>query len=186
MFRAECKAGTALGQNACALLARGELIPDAVVNEMVAARVAAADCAAGFLLDGYPRTVRQASWFSGLVAERGLEEPVVVHIDVPDEPLVRRLSARRQCPTCHRIYNLLSQPPAADGVCDADRNGLITRDDDREFVIRDRLRAYAEQTNPVLDWYGESRVVRVDGTQAVENVSADIEELLRRPLVRSA
>jgi len=186
MFRAECQSGTALGRRAKALLACGKLIGDDIVNEMVASRTGATDCAGGFLLDGYPRTVRQAAYFSDLLRERDLPEPVVFHIDVPDELLVRRLGARRQCPNCHKIYNLLSQPPAVHGRCDGDGTALITRDDDQECIIRDRLRAYAEQTDPVLGYYGHSNVIRVDGTLPVSDVAAAIDEALVRPLVRSS
>lgn len=186
MFRAECQAGTALGRRARSLLARGELISDDIVNQMVAGRTAAADCLNGFLLDGYPRTVGQAAYFAELLRERGFAEPVVIHIDVPHEMLVSRLAARRQCPTCHRIYNLLSQPPLFDGRCDGDGAVLVTRDDDQESVIRERLRAYAEQTGPVLDWYGRSRVVRVDGTLPACEVASAIGDVLTRPFVRTS
>jgi adenylate kinase len=178
MFRAECLAGTALGNRARALLARGELVGDEIVNAMVADRIARPDCAGGFLLDGYPRTVAQARYFSGLLRQRELPEPLVIHLDVPAESLVRRLTARRQCPQCHRIYNLLSQPPIAVGVCDADGTALVTREDDRESVIRDRLRAYHDQTGPVLEWYGPSHVQRVDGSLPAVEVTAAIEAAL--------
>jgi adenylate kinase len=185
MFRAECQTGTALGRRAKALLACGQLISDDIVNEMVASRTDAPDCARGYLLDGYPRTVGQATYFSGVLRERDLPDPVVIHIDVRDELLVRRLAARRQCPKCHKIYNLLSQPPALDSRCDGDGSVLITRDDDQESIIRDRLRAYADQTGPVLDYYGHSRVLRVDGTLPVSGVAVAIDDALARPMVRS-
>src|SRR6185312_12227720 len=123
-----------------------------MVNAMVAERIARADCAAGFLLDGYPRTVAQARYFDEVLRSRRLAEPLVIHLDVAAEKLIARLTARRQCPACHRIYNLLTQPPAAEGVCDADGTVLITREDDREAVIRERLHAYGERTGPVLGW----------------------------------
>jgi adenylate kinase len=185
MFRAECQAGTALGRRAQFLMVSGQLIGDDIVNEMVASRIGAPDCANGFLLDGYPRTVSQAVYFSGLLRERDLPQPVVCHIDVPDELLVRRLAARRQCPKCHKIYNLLSKRPALDGSCDSDGTALITRDDDQESIIRDRLRAYADQTGPVLSHYGHSQVIRVDGTLPVSEVAAAIDEALALPSVRS-
>ena len=185
MFRAECQAGTALGRRAQFLMVSGQLIGDDIVNEMVASRIGAPDCAHGFLLDGYPRTVGQAAYFSGLLRERNLPEPVVLHIDVPEELLVRRLTARRQCPKCHKIYNLLSQPPAQDGRCDGDGTALITRDDDQESIIRDRLQAYADQTGKVLGYYDNSRVIRVDGTLPVPEVAAAIDDALARPLVSS-
>ena len=177
VFRAECKAGTDLGKMACSILAQGGLVGDDVVNGIVASRIARPDCANGFLLDGYPRTVPQAMYFSSLLAQRSLPEPVVLHMEVPDEVLVRRLTSRRQCPVCFRIYNLLWQPPKSPGICDCDGAELITRADDREEVIRQRLRAYQELTGPILKWYGRSAAVHtVDGTKSLLEVSQAMEQ----------
>ena len=178
MFRAECKAGTQLGKMACTLLSRGELVPDEIVNEIVAGRIAQEDCAQGFLLDGYPRTVPQAASFSNLLQQRKLPQPVVIHLDVADSDLVARLTSRRQCPTCKRIYNLLSQPPRVSGVCDEDGAALAERDDDKEAVVRQRLHAYKELTGPILDWYGEPAVRRVDGALPPDQVRVSIERAL--------
>jgi adenylate kinase len=178
MLRAECEAGTRLGHQAQAVLARGELLGDDLVNELVAARIVRPDCAVGFLLDGYPRTVPQAQYFCNLLESRGLPRPAVVHFDVPLERLVARLTARRQCPKCHRIYNLMSQPPRSEDACDDDGSCLIAREDDRESVIRERLRAYRAQTGPVLDWFGASRTVRVDGSAPPDEVANDVMRLL--------
>ncbi len=181
MFRAECKAGTELGRMACSILSKGGLVGDEIVNQMVANRIGAPDCAHGFLLDGYPRTVQQAKHLATLLCRRGLPEPVVIHLDVADEVLVRRLTARRQCPQCKRIYNLLWQPPRTDGQCDDDGAILITREDDRESVIRQRLRAYAELTGPILDWYGAGVVRTIDGATSPETVARAIEEAVMGP-----
>ena len=181
MFRAECKAGTELGTRASAILAAGGLVGDDIVNGMVAGRIARGDCADGFLLDGYPRTLDQARYFSQLIEQRGLPSPIVIHLDVPDENLIARLTARRQCPQCKHIYNVLAQPPKVEGLCDRDGAVLTTREDDRETVIRDRLRAYAALTNPILRWYGASVVRRIDGGQDPARVSADIDRVLAEP-----
>lgn len=178
MFRAECQAGTELGKIACAILAKGGLVSDEITNGIVAGRIAREDCASGFMLDGYPRTVPQAEYFADLLRERGLPDPVVMHLDVPDGELVARLTARRQCPACKRIYNLYSQPPRGDGVCDDDGATLICRADDAEDVIRQRLAAYRELTGPILDWYGDSRVYTVDGSLAPEEVEQRIEAVV--------
>ena len=178
MFRAECQSGTELGNMACSILKQGGLMDDKIVNEIVASRIAGVDCANGFLLDGYPRTVPQARFFSGMVQKEGWPKPVIIHLDVAADVLVARLTSRRQCPQCLRIYNLLSQPPRADGKCDADGTALITRDDDREIVIRQRLQAYQELTDPVLQWYGSSAVSRIDGGGAPEFVARDIGHVL--------
>jgi adenylate kinase len=175
MFRAECKAGTELGRMACSILSRGDLVSDEVVNGIVASRIRRQDCSAGFLLDGYPRTVPQAIHFSNLTAARGLCAPIVVHLHVDDCALVQRLTARRQCPQCKHIYNLLSQPPKSAGICDHDGAELLKRDDDCEQVIRQRLRAYRELTGPILEWYGAEIVRTVDGNQAPAEVSKSVE-----------
>ena len=175
MFRAECKAGTDLGKMACAILKNGGLVGDEIVDGIVANRIERPDCANGFLLDGYPRTLPQAKHFSNLLMHRGLPEPVVIHLDVPECALVKRLTARRQCPQCLRIYNLLSQPPRNPERCDDDGTTLITRADDHEAVIRERLRAYRELTDPILKWYGAGIVRSVDGAAAAGQVSQAVE-----------
>lgn len=171
MFRAECKAGTDLGKIACDLISRGALVGDDIVNQMVARRISQPDCKDGFLLDGYPRTVPQATVFAELLRARGLPDPAVLHLDVPDELLIMRLCSRRQCPQCKRIYNLMSQPPKTPGICDTDGSPLLTREDDCEDVIRDRLSAYHNQTGPILRWYSSIRVHRIDGAKAPDQVA---------------
>jgi len=178
MFRAETKAGTELGKTASAIMAAGGLITDEITNAIVAGRIAKPDCANGFLLDGYPRTVPQAQYFGGLLKTRGLPEPVVIHIDVNEDLLVARLTSRRQCPACGRIYNLLSQPPRVAGRCDVDGAELITRADDQEATIRQRLKAYHELTGPILQWYGPAVVRKVDGGRAPDLVAKDIERVV--------
>jgi adenylate kinase len=176
MFRAECKAGTDLGRMACSILSQGGLVGDEIVEGIVAARIARPDCANGFLLDGYPRTLPQAMYLSALLQQRGLPDPIVIHLDVPDTVLVPRLTSRRQCPRCLRIYNLLSQPPRIAETCDDDGVALLTREDDKEAVIRQRLHAYQESTGPILKWYGESMVRRVDGGAPPKLVAQAVEQ----------
>ena len=178
MFRAECKAGTELGKAACTILASGGLVSDELVNGIVANRIARPDCKDGFLLDGYPRTVPQAIHFTSLLRERKLPTPVVIHLDVPDEALVTGLTARRQCPVCKHIYNAILQPPRVAGVCDHDGATLVTRDDDREEVVRRRLRAYDELTGPILKWFGPSVVRSVDGTRPADAVAQAVERVV--------
>lgn len=178
MFRAECKAGTELGRRASAILAAGSLVGDEIVNAMVANRIAREDCAAGFLLDGYPRTIPQARFFMRLLRDRGLPAPTVIHMDVPADALLMRLTARRQCPQCLGIYNLLLQPPRQPGFCDYDGAALIAREDDCEEVIRQRLDAYDAQTGPVLGWFGQSVVHRVDANREPARVAEAIAHVL--------
>lgn len=178
LFRAECKAGTALGKYVCSILAGGGLVGDDLVDSMVASRVIRPDCANGFLLDGYPRTVPQARFLAELIHERDLQAPIVIQLDVPDDALVSRLTARRQCPQCRRIYNVVSQKPQRSGFCDDDGTPLVTRDDDQEEVIRQRLESYHSQTGPVLEWYG-ALVHHVDGAATPEIVACEISQVLR-------
>jgi adenylate kinase len=177
MLRAECKSGTELGKIACSILSKGGLVEDHLVTETVAKRIALPDCSKGFLLDGYPRTVPQARQFLALLRDRGLPDPLVIHLDVPDHVVIERLTARRQCPQCLRIYNLQSQSPRVAGVCDVDGSNLLIREDDQETVIRQRLKAYHELTGPVLEWL-KRYVRRVDGALPAEQVSQAIRRLL--------
>jgi adenylate kinase len=178
MFRAECKAGTDLGKMASAIMASGGLITDDITNGIVANRITQPDCANGFLLDGYPRTVPQAAHFAGVLREKGLPQPVVIFLDVPTESLVARLTSRRQCPKCLRIYNVLSQPPRVEGKCDDDGAGLLTRVDDQEATIRQRMKAYDELTGPIVAWYGDAMVHKVDGGQPLAEVTKAVERVV--------
>jgi adenylate kinase len=175
MFRAEIKSGTELGKTVSGIISKGGLVSDGLVDDIVASRISQPDCAGGFLLDGYPRTVPQARVFGALLNQRYLPDPIVIHLDVPAEALVARITARRQCPECRRIYNLLSQPPRIDGQCDDDHAPLLIRDDDCEAVIRRRLKAYQELTGPILQFYGSSMVHTVDGSQSMTGVRTAIE-----------
>ena len=120
----------------------------------------------------------QAVTFCALLKERGLPLPVVIHLDVPDEALVTRLTARSQCPECKHIYNALLQPPKTPGVCDKDGAALFTREDDREDVVRRRLRAYEEQTGPILKWFGPKMVRSVDGARPADAVALAVERVV--------
>jgi adenylate kinase len=185
VLRGECKAGTELGQAATAVMASGGLVGDELMNPMVAHRIAQPDCARGFLLDGYPRTVPQAGFLSGLLAERKLPRPMALFLDVAAPVLVSRISSRRQCPACSKIYNLLSQPPRIPGLCDADGAALIQRADDNERVIAERLKAYERQTGPVIEYYSAQGACRIDGDRPMDRIWVEIEALLA-PVALSA
>jgi adenylate kinase len=174
MIRTECEAGTDLGKLACTVVASGGLVGDDVVNRIVAARIARPDCSRGFVLDGYPRTLAQAQALAALIRQRELPDPLVLHLSVADSVLVEPLCARRQCPRCKRIYNVISHAPRTPGRCDHDDAELMARDDDREPVIRRRLEAYKRQTRPVLQYYGRALVRQVDCTAARQQVAEAI------------
>jgi adenylate kinase len=166
MLREEIKAGSALGNAAQSIMASGGLVGDDLVNRMLAQRVSSPDSAHGFLLDGYPRTVEQAEYLDRLLDERQLQTPIVLHLDVPMDALVGRLTSRRQCPRCKRIYNLLHQPPRTPGICDDDGTPLITRKDDSEEVVTERIRTYDEVTRPVLAYYQDRKYYQIRGDRS--------------------
>ncbi len=179
--------GTELGKKAKAIMERGELVPDPLVEDMVADRLNQADCNRGFILDGFPRTVAQAEWLDQYLRgklfenEKECRQPVVIDIAVGYNQLLQRLTGRRTCPACGRIYNVHSQPPKVDNLCDVDGTPLITRKDDREDVISERLKAYEKQTLPLTDYYrAKGRLVEVNGDRAMDAVTADVLGTLER------
>ncbi|HBY64020.1 MAG TPA: adenylate kinase [Solibacterales bacterium] len=181
MLRAEMAAGTEIGKTAAAISFAGGLVGDEIVNEMVAGRIARPDCAGGFMLDGYPRTVAQAKFLDGLLAQRNLPTPKIVHIDVPDHTVIERICLRRQCPSCGHIYNLKFQPPEVTERCDSDGCALVTRQDDCEETVVNRLASYNKSTAPLLAYYGGPRMVKVDGSQSPAEIHSELLERLDLP-----
>jgi adenylate kinase len=180
MLRAERDAASTLGEIVKSILASGKLVSDDIVNQVLTKRLCQSDVKNGFLLDGYPRTVTQAEFLDALLERRGFPPPVVFYLDVPREAILTRISARRQCPKCKTIYNLMSQPPKVDKICDLDGTRLVVREDDRPEVVIERLRAYDSDTGPVLDYYRavSGNLHRIDGSQSPDRVSEAIESIL--------
>ena len=174
LLRAEVEARTALGIAAAEIMENGGLVGDGLVNAMLVRRVEHPDCARGFLLDGFPRTVAQAGFLDGYLASRQLPPGRIIHLAVESDTLVARMSARRQCPVCGRIYNILHQPPKAKGLCDNDGTVLIRRKDDHQSIICQRLKEYDQLTGPVLHHYQGPRVHSIDGDRPAERVFEDI------------
>ena len=182
ILREHVQRGTDLGAQAKDIMARGELVPDELIYGMVASRLRHADCERGFILDGFPRTPAQAGWLDAFLEHEFFENqhreqclPIVIRIDVDYNQLLRRLTGRRSCPTCGRIYNIYSQPPQVPEVCDDDSSRLVIRNDDRAEVIRERLNAYELQTKPVAEYYdSKRRLVSVNGDLPVDKVTAQI------------
>lgn len=185
--------GTELGVQAKSIMARGELVPDVLVCDMVAWRLRLPDAEYGFILDGFPRTAAQAGWLDAFLeheffdnSHTGKGLPVVVQIEVDYNQLLRRLTGRRTCPAGH-IYNLYLQPPRVDEVCDVDGLKLVIRNDDREEVIRERLAAYEQQTKPVADYYwGKGRLVAVNGDLTVSEVTSQIAKVIEQHCVATS
>ncbi len=175
MFRDHVGRGTELGRQAKPIMERGELVPDAIVLGMVEERIARPDCARGFILDGFPRTLAQAEALDTLLVARGAGDPAVLHIVVDEQGLVRRLTGRRTCKLCGEIYNVHDRPPKVAGRCDKDGGELVQRADDREEVIRERLAAYHRQTQPLVKYYrGRGVLMDVDGAGTAEDVTRKV------------
>jgi len=186
LLRENVRQGTPLGIQVKDVMARGELVPDELMYDMVAERLRRTDCERGYVLDGFPRTSAQAAWLDAFLQreffeklQRGKCLPIVIRIGVDYNGLLRRITGRRSCPVCGRIYNVYSQPPRVADTCDVEGSKLVTRDDDREEVIRERLAAYELQTKPVVEYYAhKGRLHCVDGDASVEQVTKQIWRLL--------
>src|SRR6478609_1329088 len=186
LLREHVKQQTSLGVQVQALMAHGELVPDNLVCDIVAWRLREPDAQRGFILDGFPRTQKQAAWLDSFLKFEFFDNgkwaawlPIVIRIQVDYNKLLLRITGRRTCPTCGRIYNVHSRPPLVDEICDKDGSKLVTRDDDREEVIRERLDAYERQTKPVAEHYGRlGRVVEVDGDLPVDEVTGALKEAI--------
>jgi adenylate kinase len=182
ILRSNVAQGTELGMAAKAIMARGELVSDDLVCEMVRHRLSQPDCKRGYILDGFPRTAAQAGWLDALLDDKLFDNsrptrawPIVILMDVDYNQLLLRITGRRSCPTCGRIYNVHFQPPRVDELCDLDGTKLVTRNDDRLEVIQPRLAAYREQTRPVADYYQRTgRLVSVSGELPVDQVGEQI------------
>ena len=167
ILREAMAAGTEMGVKAKSYCEAGKLVPDDVVIGIIKDRLAKDDCKGGFILDGFPRTVAQAE-----ALDTFAKIDAVLLITVPDEKIVDRMSGRRTCPTCGATYHIVSNPPKADGICDACGAKLTIRADDREEVVRDRLRVYHEQTEPLIAYYGKKGLVReVVGQDKLEDTT---------------
>ena len=187
LLREHVVQGTELGLAAKAVMARGELVSDDLVCNMVRERLLLPDCKRGYILDGFPRTAAQAGWLDALL-ERELFDntrptrawPIVIRLAVDYNQLLLRITGRRSCPTCGRIYNVHFQPPRFDEVCDeAHGTPLVARNDDRLEVIQPRLTAFEEQTRPVADYYRRTgRLISVNGDAPVDEVTVQIFKIL--------
>jgi adenylate kinase len=184
IFRYNVSAGTELGRQAKQYMELGDLVPDEVTIAMVIARLQEEDAQAGFLLDGFPRNVPQAETLRKLLADWDTRLDVVLELVVDDDEVVRRLSGRRTCRRCGRIWHVLFEPPARAGLCDDCGGELFQRDDDREQTIRHRLDVYAQQTQPLIAFYADDGILLgIDATGPVEEVTARAMAALRRFLL---
>jgi adenylate kinase len=194
LLRENVSRGSDVGLVAKAVMARGELVSDDLVCNMVRERLALPDCGRGYVLDGFPRTAAQAGWLDALLddLQGGPQDgrlfdnsratrawPIVISLEVDYNQLLLRITGRRSCPTDGRIYNVHFQPPRVDELCDLDGTRLVTRNDDRLEVIQPRLTAYQEQTRPVADYYQRTgRLIAVDGELPIDQVTEKIFRIL--------
>jgi adenylate kinase len=192
LLRANVAQGTPLGKTAKEIMHRGELVPDSLVNEMVAMRLQEPDTAKGYILDGFPRTLAQSHWLDGRLecdrssprcaaAQTQCLPLIAVSIQVDYNQLLRRISGRRNCPVCQTIYNIYSKPPQRAGFCDVEGAALTQRADDTEKAFAERMRAYAAQTTPVIEHYREmGRFAEVSGDGQIAAVAAGIVAAVER------
>jgi len=180
MLREHVAQGTSLGQQAQPLMARGELVPDSLVLQMVADRIERRDCAHGFVFDGFPRTVAQAQYLGVLLRQHGYKPAIVIHFAIDPQLLLRRITGRRMCKIGGEIYNIYERPPKAEGRCDNDGGELEQRPDDREEIVGPRLAAYEKLTAPLVAYYRRlGRLRTVDAAQSVEEVKRQVLEIVR-------
>jgi len=178
MFREAVAAGTELGRKVQSIIQSGALVPDEIVNQVVEERLKKDDCRNGFIFDGYPRTVPQAVALDKILSKISAKLDAVISLEISEEVVVKRLTNRRVCPKCGRIYNMISMPPKNDELCDDCQVKVVVRDDDREEVVRRRYRLYHELTEPLVDYY------RKKGILIQVNSEVDHQDLVMKVLDR--
>ncbi len=179
IFRANIKNGTELGKKAKTYMDQGLLVPDELTVDLVIDRVGQDDCKDGYILDGFPRTIPQAECLDAALEKRGEKVDFAIDVEVPDENIVNRMSGRRACVGCGATYHIKYNPTKVDGVCDACGEKLVLRDDDKPETVQKRLGVYHDQTQPLIDYYTKSGVLKeVDGTVDMEDVFQAIVEIL--------
>jgi adenylate kinase len=175
MLRDAIARGTSLGKQAAPLIEKGQLVPDALLIEMIRERLKLPDCQQGYLLDGFPRTVKQAEAFDAMADGADSDDVVVFRFDVPYRELLLRLSGRRWCPTCQATYHIKNNPPKRDGLCDKDGTAVIQREDDKEEAVKRRLTDYEALTAPLVEYYRKKmRLVDIDGFRDPQEVFAEL------------
>jgi adenylate kinase len=178
ILREAVSKGTELGKKAKAIMDRGDLVPDEIMNGLVKEKLIELD---SFILDGYPRTLEQAQFLDRTLKELKKEIDAAILIDVSEEEVVRRISNRRVCPKCGKVYNLITLKPKEDEKCDVCGTKIVQRDDDKEEVVRGRYKVYKANTEPVIEYYRKNnKIITVNGAQDVEEVTKELFNILRR------
>lgn len=179
IFRANIKNGTELGKKAKEYMDQGLLVPDELTCDLVMDRISQDDCANGFVLDGFPRTIPQAEALDAALSKIDAKMDFAIDVDVPDSHIVNRMSGRRACLNCGATYHITAIPPKKEGICDTCGKELVLRDDDKPETVQKRLDVYHDQTQPLIDYYQNQGILKsVDGTMPMEDVFAGIVEIL--------
>lgn len=179
IFRANIKGGTELGMKAKSYMDQGQLVPDDVTIGMLLDRISEADCADGYVLDGFPRTIPQAESLTKALENRGEKMEYAIDVDVPDANIVSRMSGRRACLACGATYHVVTIPPKQEDICDGCGETLVQRGDDKPETVQKRLTVYHDQTQPLIEYYKQAgMLVTVDGTKDLNDVFADIVSVL--------
>lgn len=179
IFRANIKNGTELGMKAKGYMDAGGLVPDEITIGMLLERIHEADCANGYVLDGFPRTIPQAESLTEALAGMGEKIDCAINVDVPDENIIERMSGRRACLNCGATYHIVNLPSKKEGICDVCGEKLVLREDDKPETVKKRLQVYHEQTQPLIDYYNKKEaLLTVDGTKDIQVVFDEITAVL--------
>lgn len=181
MLRAHRKQGTELGKQAEEYISAGNLVPDDLIINMMKEEIKKVREQGGYLLDGFPRTIAQAEALDELIDEIDDNIDLALAVEVPENELIKRLTARRTCPECNSTFHLINKPPKVEGKCDNCGADLIQRPDDNEETALNRIKVYKEQTEPIIAYYDkQDKVEKVDGTGSVDDVYSDINQILKK------
>ena len=179
IFRANIKEGTELGKKAKSYMDQGQLVPDELTLELIMDRFQNPDCANGYVLDGFPRTIPQAEALTEALAKKGETIDYAINVEVPDENIINRMGGRRACLACGATYHIVYAPTKVEGVCDRCGEKLVLRDDDKPETVKNRLDVYHAQTQPLIEYYTkQGKLAEVDGTQSMEDVFNAIVKIL--------
>jgi len=175
IFRSNISDNTQIGKQVRAYMDKGNLVPDELTIEIVKRRLQEKDCANGFILDGFPRTIPQAEYLDKAADELNVSIDAVLDIVVSDKEVIKRILGRRVCPSCGMSYHISNNPPLVEGICDVCHSHIELRDDDKEEILVERLKVYHEQTEPVINYYQKNgKLVVVNGRESLEDTTADV------------
>ena len=175
IFRSNISNNTQLGKQVRTYLDKGKLVPDELTIEIVKKRLKEKDCANGFILDGFPRSIPQAEYLDKAADELNISIDAVLDIVVTDKEVIKRISGRRVCPSCGMVYHIPNNPPLVEGICDVCHSHIELRDDDKEEILIERLKVYHEQTEPVISYYQKNgKLIVVNGHDSLEDTTADV------------